>query len=196
MGVYDALIGEADQITAIFYNPNIAPEEEYNKRRDACAAYASKQGITFVEVDPDPSDFLDNGQKAEEAQVRDTCQQRCFSCYLRRLDKTAQWAMDNVTKGGTYDSFATTLSISPWQNLEAINRAGAQIAQIHSGLTFVQFDFRSYYRDAQNKARISGIYRQNYCGCLPSKVEAEAHRAARRAARSTNSHKQAPANHK
>jgi len=154
MGVYDVLVKETDHITAVFYNPNIEPKDEYCKRRDACADYARKNGIDFVEISP-----ADDWQ-----QVDKTHERPCFSCYLLRLGQTAQWAADK-----DYDSFATTLSISPWQNLDAINEAGMQVAEDYSNLSFEQHNFRNCYRKAQNKARILGIYRQNYCGCLPSK---------------------------
>ena len=173
IGAYEALAQELSQellqedgrITAIFYNPNIAPVEQYFKRRDACCDYAREQSIDFVELAPDFADWKDG-------EVRE---QRCQACYDLRLARVAQWARDN-----SCDTLATTLSISPWQNLEAIKRAGEKAVSNFSNLNFAHYDFRNYYRDAQKKARDSKIYCQNYCGCLPSKAEAEAGRAARR----------------
>ncbi|MCL2403001.1 MAG: epoxyqueuosine reductase QueH [Coriobacteriia bacterium] len=161
MGVYDVLAEEAERVAVIFYNPNIEPMDEYLKRRDTCFDYAREKDIDFIEIAPD-NDW-------EQVDAND--EQRCFSCYLLRLGRTAQWAASN-----SYDSFATTLSISPWQNLEAINRAGTHIAQSYPDVSFAQYDFRNYYREAQNKARDLGIYRQNYCGCLRGRAEVQEQR--------------------
>jgi len=185
IGVYPAvsseIVGEFDHVTAVFYNPNIAPEEEYIKRRDVCADYAHAHGIHFVEIDS-----ADEWQQAvaeiivyptiEGHSVRES---ECLVCYRLRLGRTAEWADENG-----YDAFATTLSISPWQNIEAINQAGIERCEImqsrHRSVTFAKYDFRGYYKDAQHTARSLGVYCQNYCGCLPSKRAAEQQRAARK----------------
>ena len=169
IGAYEALTEELAQeskrITAVFYNPNIAPAEEYIVRRDACRDYAREQGIDFVEIEASFTDWED----------KELQEQRCQSCYNLRLARIAEWAHDNDC-----DTIATTLSISPWQNLEAIKRAGEKAVSNFPHLHFAAHDFRDYYREAQKKARASRIYCQNYCGCLPSKAEAEAQRTARR----------------
>jgi predicted adenine nucleotide alpha hydrolase (AANH) superfamily ATPase len=174
IGVYEAVEQKAEHITAVFYNPNIAPAEEYLKRRDACRNYCLQQGISFTEIE---AGFDDWAQVTETAQSSDL---RCQACYSLRLNSVARWAAENGA-----DSFATTLSISPWQNLEAINKAGAEAAKNFPSLHFASHDFRNYYRKAQKTARDLGIYCQNYCGCLPNKAEAEKQRAARRNATKT-----------
>ena len=176
IGVHEALTQEMPQlkhITAVFYNPNIAPKEEYFKRRDACRDYAHEQSIGFIELEPDFDTWI-KGQ-ADEGASKKLLEQRCQFCYDLRLGRVAQWAHDSDC-----DFVVTTLSISPWQNLEAINRAGDKAVSNFSDLHFAHRDFRIYYRNAQKRVRALGIYCQNYCGCLPSKVEAEASRAARR----------------
>ena len=185
IGVYPVvtseLDGEFDHVTAVFYNPNIAPEDEYVKRRDACAEYAREYDIEFVEIDP-----ADEWQQMVAKTIaHPTCEDKsqrdldCLICYRVRLGRTAEWAAENG-----HDVFATTLSISPWQNLEMINQAGIERCGImqarHLATTFASYDFRDYYQAAQRTVRSLGVYCQNYCGCLPSKIEAEAQRAARR----------------
>ena len=169
IGAYEALTQELAQeskrIIAVFYNPNIAPAEEYIVRRDACRDYAREQGIDFFEIEASFTDWED----------KESQEQRCQSCYSLRLVRIAEWAHDNGC-----DTIATTLSISPWQNLEAIKRAGEKVISNFPRMHFAAYDFRDYYREAQKKARTLNIYCQNYCGCLASKDEAEAQRAARR----------------
>jgi len=169
MGVYPVIAEEFDQVTAVFYNPNIAPEDEYRRRRDTCAEYAAAQGIDFFEICP-----LDDARMGSR-QIGDQGLARCSACYQLRLGRVAAWAIEHDC-----DAFATTLSISPWQNLEAINRVGEDTQKAFGRLHFAKRDFRAYYREAQKMARSLGVYRQNYCGCLPSKTEADEQRAAKR----------------
>ena len=170
LGVYDLLAQQADQVTAVYYNPNIAPVAEYVQRRDACQKYAQQRAITFVELEPD--------RASKELLAAESQQHRCQTCYDLRLQRVAAWA---VPQG--YDSVATTLGISPWQDLPAIARAGQAAVKQLPGVSFLSGDFRKQYRQAQAAARDVGIYRQNYCGCLPSKKEAQEQRATRRAQR-------------
>jgi predicted adenine nucleotide alpha hydrolase (AANH) superfamily ATPase len=87
---------------------------------------------------------------------------RCRMCYRLRLDAAARKAAE---LGLT--AFTTTLLISPWQNHEALIEAGSLAASRHQVL-FLYQDMRSFYREGQKSAREDGLYRQRYCGCLPS----------------------------
>jgi len=190
MGVYphvaQEVAGEFDHVTAVFYNPNIAPESEYIRRRDACAEYAKGQKIRFFEICP--MNEWELGQNSvditdgELSQATDSAEQqresRCRACYRLRLERVAIWAIEHE-----YDALATTLSISPWQNLDAINQVGEDALKAFCDVHFIKRDFREHYREAQNMAQDLGVYRQNYCGCLASKTEADAQRATRRAAK-------------
>jgi len=161
----------ADRITLVYYNSNIAPVEEYARRRDALVAYCAERGIETVELEYDP-------QSWEEATDGD--QQvpgRCRQCYALRLGRVARWA----AKHGA-DALTTTLTISPYQLPDLIALEG-QRAVANTSLTYLDIDFSPDYRASQNAARAAGIYVQNYCGCLPSKREAEEQRAERKAAR-------------
>jgi len=192
----------ASRITLLYYNPNIAPAEEYERRRDAWVAYCARQGIEAVELEYEP-------QLWEEATAADLqVPGRCRQCYALRLGRAAAWAAQHGA-----DALTTTLTISPYQMSELIaeegqkavlamspsscvgrDDLGAPPSQIASSITapaaplrYLDIDFSSDYRASQNAARAAGIYVQNYCGCLPSKREAEEQRAQRRAARKKTS---------
>ncbi len=158
-------------VTIVFSNPNIHPAEEYRLRRDAAAAYAAEIGAEFVELDYAPA--------AWDAAVADagTREQRCRACYRLRLAGVARYAAEHGL-----DAIATTLTVSPYQDSSAITDEG-RIAAGLAGVTYVETDFRPRYREATRRSREMGMYRQNYCGCTPSKAEVEAERAARREAR-------------
>jgi predicted adenine nucleotide alpha hydrolase (AANH) superfamily ATPase len=150
IGVYNALEGE--HVTAIYYNPNIAPREEYVRRRDSCKQYAEDNNIDFVELPYDPKEWDRATQNGTLPQP-----ERCRACYKLRLERAAKWAHEN-----SCDALATTLTISPYQDQEAIAQSAPPL--------YVPHDFSPHFRAAQERAKELGLYRQNYCGCLPSKV--------------------------
>ena len=91
---------------------------------------------------------------------------RCAKyCYKVRLEQTAKHAKENG-----FDSFTTTLLISPYQKHEELKSLGEEIAKKY-GLTFLYTDFRPGFRQGQAKARELGMYMQKYCGCVFSEEE-------------------------
>ena len=93
--------------------------------------------------------------------VVDDLENRCVKyCYRVRLEQTAKYAKENG-----YDTFSTTLLISPYQNHEALKKIGEEMAEKY-GLTFLYRDFRSGFKEGQTEARELGLYMQKYCGCV------------------------------
>jgi predicted adenine nucleotide alpha hydrolase (AANH) superfamily ATPase len=78
-----------------------------------------------------------------------------------------------------FDAVATTLTVSPYQDPDAVREAG-EAACVEAGVRFLVTDFRDRYREATRRSRELGMYRQNYCGCEPSRREAEEAREQRR----------------
>ena len=104
---------------------------------------------------------------------------RCAYCYRVRMEETARYAAEHG-----YDSFTTSLLISPYQNHEAI-RATAQAMGEQYGVEFLYRDFRPLFQAGQQFAREHGFYMQKYCGCIFSEEDrymaAKRKKAARRA---------------
>lgn len=157
-------------ITIFFYNPNISEEEEYRKRveeqKALIARLPAKHPISFVEGDYRPKDFFEATQGLWEAKEGG---KRCFSCYELRLRKAAMEA-----KEGGFDYFTTTLSISPMKNSQKLNELG-RLLQEEYKVAYLYSDFKKkngYLRSLQLSKDYS-LYRQNYCGCIFSKKEAE-----------------------
>lgn len=166
---YDALAGSAD-VTVCYANPNIFPLEEYERRRDTLRGYADAHEIEVVELPYEPVAW-------QEATAGLDRPQRCLACYRLRIGLVAEEA---ARRG--YDAVATTLAVSPYQDIEGIASEG-ELACARAGVAFVAVDFRERYPEATRRSRELGMYRQNYCGCEPSIAEAAADRAARKAAR-------------
>lgn len=169
---YDALTSEGYDVRVAYANPNIHPRDEYERRRDTLLEYAAARGIAVDELAYDVERW--------EAAVRgleDEPGQRCRECYRVRLGAAAAHAADLG-----YDVVATTLTVSPWQDQDALREVGEEVCA-EAGVAFLVTDFRDRYPVASQRSRELGMYRQNYCGCRYSDVEAQQQRAARKAER-------------
>ncbi len=154
----EALRSEGIEPHGFWYNPNIHPFTEYQNRKKALDAYAAAAGMKLAQgggygLRP----FIESVWPARE--------DRCAACYRIRLDAAAQYAAQNG-----FDTFTTTLLISPYQNHELIRRVGEQAAKRY-GVSFLPRDFRPLFREGQHTARAMGLYMQKYCGCVFSEEE-------------------------
>lgn len=152
-------------ITLFFYNPNIYPKDEYQKRLDELKRLVLEMelDIKIIEADYEPNEFFEISKGLEKLPERG---ERCKRCYRLRLEKAAAQA----SKGG-YDYFCTTLSISPHKNAEWINEIGNELSDAY-GVQFLPSDFKKkngYIRSIE-LSRKYNLYRQNFCGCVFSKA--------------------------
>lgn len=157
-------------ITVYFYNPNITFEEEYYKRLNEQREYHEKRGysIKVIEGKYDPKeDFFKQVKGLED---RREGGERCFKCYTLRMEATAQKA-----KELGFDYFSTVLSISPLKNAQWINEIGEELSEKY-GIKFLNGDFKkkNRYLRSTEISREYELYRQDYCGCVFSKMEREA----------------------
>lgn len=163
------------KITLFYYNPNISPRAEYDRRaaelRRLIAALPVKNEVTLLEGRYDPEAFfaLAKGHEAEPEGG-----ERCGLCYALRLREAARLA-----KQGGFDYFTTTLSISPYKNAQKLNEIGAALEQ-EFGVRYLYSDFkkRDGYRRSIALSGQYGLYRQDYCGCVFSKAQSESRRQA------------------
>ena len=157
-------------ITIAYYNPNITEESEYRYRYSELKRYVAEAGLSgsvhFTEVDYDPEAFLTLTEGREEEREGGA---RCALCFRQRLEYTARLCRD-----GGYDCFATTLTISPLKNAVTLNIIGEQLADEY-GVSYLCSDFKKKegYKRSIELSKQYHLYRQNYCGCLYSKKEAE-----------------------
>ena len=163
------------EIKLFFYNPNIAPEQEYRYRvaelKRLVAEMLPGSGITVLEGEYDPECFYQAVQGLEQEPEGGA---RCMVCYRLRLETSARMARQ---LGCEY--FTTTLSISPLKNAKALNAIGEELAPIYETKYLVS-DFKKregYKRSIQLSAQYS-LYRQDYCGCAFSKAQREQQKTA------------------
>ncbi len=158
------------KISVLYYNPNISPHEEYEKRKAEqirlIESMPVKNDVNFADCDYDCNEFFKIAKGYEDCREGG---ERCFRCYEQRLRRTAQEAQ----KGG-YDYFCTTLSISPLKNAQKINEIGERLSEEY-GVLWLPSDFkkREGYKRSIELSKEYNLYRQNFCGCVYSRREAE-----------------------
>ena len=142
-------------VTVLYYNPNIFPEEEYDHRLTEQARLLKELGVPLIDIPYDHQEFLDYVRGFEGEPEGGA---RCERCFELRLRKTLELARD-----GGFDYFATTLTVSPHKNAMVINRIGKELA----GPLWLPSDFkkRDGYKQSIQLSEKYGLYRQNYCGC-------------------------------
>lgn len=153
-------------ITVYYFNPNISPKQEFDKRFEEQKRLISqmpfKNRVTLVEGDYNYDDFLEIAKGLENVPEGG---ERCFRCYKMRLESTARLAKEQG-----FDYFCTTLSISPLKNSQKINELGFEIEEKY-GVKWLPSDFkkREGYKRSIQLSREYSLYRQNFCGCVFSK---------------------------
>ncbi len=159
------------QITILYYNPNIEPQEEYLKRKEEQKRFIKELncGIDFLDCDYDNREFHKISKGLETALERGS---RCARCYRLRLEKTALLAQEH-----DFDYFGTTLSVSPYKNSEWLNKIGEMLSTTYK-VPFLYADFkkRDGYKKSIELANKYHLYRQDYCGCVYSKRKRDEHR--------------------
>ena len=160
---------EGHDLTGFWFNPNIHPYEEYKSRLDSVKKLSGLWGIDMSYVEEyKPESFFrmfNSPHSANNNPPVPPPPERCKSCYLLRLEKTAELAQ---ARG--FDAFSTTLLISPFQDFNEIADTGDGLAEKYNVLFHLK-DFRPYFRDSSALSKEMGLYRQKYCGCIYSRDE-------------------------
>ncbi|MDP1852832.1 MAG: epoxyqueuosine reductase QueH [Candidatus Omnitrophota bacterium] len=147
------------KVTGLFYNPNISPLAEYDTRLNTLKDYSRDIKFDLIVGKNDCNNYLN--LVAADAEKP----QRCNICWQMRLKEAAQFAKDN-----NFDSFSTTLLVSPYQDQDLLKITGEKVAE-DTDIEFYFEDFRPGFREAQERAKRANLYRQKYCGCAYSELE-------------------------
>lgn len=148
------------QVTGFWYNPNIHPWQEHERRRESLAGFAEQVELPMLwQPGYEMPAFL------RLVAGRERFRRRCAICYAIRLRAAAQQA-----RADGFDAFTTTLLISPYQEQELIRRIGEHLAE-REGVRFYFEDFRRGWAERGRLTRLYNLYRQQYCGCIYSEWE-------------------------
>ena len=152
---------EGAEITGFFYNPNIHPREEFERRMENVRKLSELKKLPVVYSSDFYQERWENYGGDEES--------RCRMCYATRLEKAAAHAAANG-----FDAFTTSLLVSPYQKHDVIRQLGEKLGEKY-GVPFYYRDFRPGFRQGQQQAREMGLYRQKFCGCIVSYRESPFH---------------------
>jgi hypothetical protein len=149
---------QGHDVTAVWYNPNIHPFTEHQRRLEALVTLTDKEGLPLIVMPGYEMDRYFRAVAGHEAG-------RCEQCYQLRLEMVAEYAGNQG-----YDGFTSSLLISPQQKHEQIVDVARRIEQ-SSGVKFEYADLRKRYSDSRCLTKPLALYRQQYCGCLYSEYE-------------------------
>ena len=159
-------------ITILYYNPNIFPDEEYKRRLEELKKFlpeffpAKENSVKLVEDYYIPQEFYDaikikeNPELAKEPEKGE----RCRRCYEFRLKRAFEFAKKN-----NFDYFCTTLSISPFKDSEKLNQIGKELSECANGKPkwlFSDFKKKGGFLRSLELSKEFSLYRQQYCGCI------------------------------
>ncbi len=163
-------LSEYFSITVFYYNPNISPAEEYEKRFNEQSTLIdrlnTKNKINLIKGNYFPEEFFKMAKGLEDEPEGG---ERCFKCYEMRLTEACLAA-----KNLGFDYFTTTLSVSPYKNSDKLNALGKKLEEEYN-VKYLYSDFKKnngYKRSIELSGEFN-LYRQNYCGCVYSKAQAE-----------------------
>ncbi len=156
-GVYPQVSPYFD-VTIMYYNPNIFPEEEYFKRLENLKILNKHWPFKLVECEYDESVYLCQVKGYEHL---GEFSKRCEMCFRNRMEKAAKYAKENG-----YDIFTTTLSVSPYKNAQLLNEIGNEL-ESKLNIRYLYSDFKKHegYKESIRLSKEFGLYRQEYCGC-------------------------------
>jgi len=152
------LQAEGHEVTGFFYNPNIYPEEEFERRLETTCKVARALAFPLESMPYAPESWF---KETDALKQEPEGGKRCEVCYQIRLQKTYEYLTNHKA-----DAFATTLTISPHKSAMMVNRIGKEIG----GDRFLSRDFKKKdgFKQTMQLARSWELYRQDYCGCIYS----------------------------
>lgn len=157
------------EVTVLYYNPNIFPEDEYFHRVTEQKRLVTELNkkvlhkISFVAGKFEPDKFF---TMAKGLELEPEGGKRCYGCFTMRLKEAAEYAKKNQ-----FDYFTTTLTISPLKNADTLNAIGKEL-ELEYAMPYLVSDFKKKngYKRSTELSKEYNLYRQDYCGCVYSKA--------------------------
>jgi predicted adenine nucleotide alpha hydrolase (AANH) superfamily ATPase len=151
-------------VTVYFYDPNIHPYTEYQRRFEELKKYLETLEIPLVEGEYDVRRWFDECREYRHEPERGA---RCEVCFSMRMDVTARYASEH---GFPY--FGMMMTVSPQKDAEVLNRVGTRSGEKYDVLYYPSnFKKKEGWKKSVEMSRELGFYRQDYCGCIYSLQE-------------------------
>ena len=151
-------------VSLFYYNPNISPLTEYERRRDELVRYADNTRFLLIIAERDDRSWI---HEVKDVAIMGERSERCWICYRIRLEKTFQYAAEHH-----FDIVGTVLSVSPHKDSSHIREIGIGLSKQYH-IDYLDSDFKKNdgYKKSCEKSNNYGFYRQSYCGCVYSMLE-------------------------
>ncbi len=168
----EAMLEAGIDYTVFYYNPNIHPRQEYERRKSENIRFAEKLGVPFIDADYDCDRWFERTQGMEHEPERGA---RCTVCFDLRFERTALYAHEN-----NFPAFTTSLGISRWKNMQQVNDSAHRAAARYPGLIYWDHNWRKNGGSARaiEIGKRENFYKQQYCGCVYSLRDSNKHREA------------------
>ena len=154
----EKLIFEGYNPTIFFYNPNIYPVSEYQRRKNELVSFSNLKKYRLIIQEDSYNWWLKQVKGLEKEPEKG---KRCEICFQTRLEKAAIYAKEN-----NFEAFTTTLTISPHKNSTVINKIGKEMQEKYK-IAFLEENFKKNngFKQSLNISKEYNLYRQSYCGC-------------------------------
>ena len=158
--VIKTLAEQNKKFSVVFYNPNIRPLSEYEKRKDENKRVCEKYNINFIELEYDNDRWCKEIKGLEKEPERG---KRCSICFHLRIKRVMEYAIENG-----FTAVASVLGVSRYKNLDQVNQM-AEIASAETNCPYVHIEGRKHgMQELRNELiRELQLYNQTYCGCTP-----------------------------
>ncbi len=158
--VIEKMAQEGQNVTVVFYNPNIRPFEEYEHRLHENKKLCREYHIPFIDLEYDNSRWCELTSGLEDEPERGN---RCSICFHMRLKRVMEYAIENG-----FDAVASVLGASRYKNLAQVN-AMADKASLETGVEYIQIEARKGGMQERRDELVKelNLYHQDYCGCKP-----------------------------
>lgn len=160
IGVIEQLSSRQENFTVLFYNPNIKPQSEYEKRLAENKRICREYNVPFIELEYTPEKWDQQIKGLENEPERG---KRCEKCFYMRLKRAAQYAKEN-----NFTRFSSVLGISRFKDFDQVCRVAQKVATEEN----IPYDDTNWRKNGgeQHRATLTkekNLYAQNYCGCKP-----------------------------
>ncbi len=158
--VIKTLAEKGEKFAVAFYNPNIRPYQEYEKRRDENERVCKIYGVPFIELEYDNERWCELTKGLENEPERG---KRCSICFEMRLKRVMEYALENG-----FTAVGSVLGVSRWKNLEQVNLAAYKASE-KTGVPYIEIEGRKGGMQELRSLLIKelNLYNQTYCGCKP-----------------------------
>ena len=148
----DKQIPGIDDFIVLFFNPNIYPDTEYQKRLAEQIKYCESLGVKYAVGNYDHDAWLMAVRGLENEPERGA---RCSKCFAYRFCFAREFAIKNG-----FNAIASVFGVSRFKDQNQVDAAAESVC---GEIKYIPVKWNEDLRIQINRA--TDFYRQKYCGC-------------------------------